>query len=152
MHISSHFPVINRPGFNDAAYNWETFESNTFFSSFTTNLEDSRYGFDIRLTCQKPISLKAWFIFIRNTEQICCKIFLINQLKNVTISGDECMMWSDIFEEWPKAEIDDYGNRIFEFLPSIVNMNSTNYPLFLDFGSLADITYITWEDNRFRDN
>ena len=76
----------------------------------------------------------------------------MDQLKNVTISGDECLMWSDIFEEWPKAEKDEYGNRTFEFLPSFVNVNNITHPIFADFGSLADITYITWEDNRFRDN
>ena len=55
------FEVINRPGFNDAMYNWETFESNTFFSLFTTNSEETKYGFDIRLTCQKPLVKKEMF-------------------------------------------------------------------------------------------
>ena len=119
--ILSIFPVIDHPGFNDAAYNWETFESNTFFSLFTTNSEETKYGFDIRLTCQKPIPKK-----------------------DTTFSGEKCLKWSDIFEEWPKAEIDDFGNRTFEFLPS-----------FSDYGmpmSLYNKTYITWEDNRSCDN
>ena len=53
------------------------------------------------------------------------------------------MIWSEIFEEWPKAEINDLGHRTFEFLP---NRNSTGYP-----GSLYNITYIRWEDNRSSD-
>ena len=57
--------MIDRPGFNDASYNWETFESNTFFSLFTTNLEETKYGFDIRLTCQKRIIKKEMFYFRR---------------------------------------------------------------------------------------
>ena len=57
------FPVINRPGFNDAKYNWETFESNTFFSLFTTNEADTKYGFDLQLTCQKPIAKQEMYIF-----------------------------------------------------------------------------------------
>ena len=57
--LFSVFPwVIELPGFNDAVYNWETFESNTFFSLFTTDSSETKYGFDLRLTCQKPISLK----------------------------------------------------------------------------------------------
>ena len=62
--------------------------------------------------------------------------------QNRTISDEECMMWSDIFEEWPKAEKVN-GNRTFEFLPSEENNGTMTYP-----GSLYNITYITWEDNR----
>ena len=50
--------IIELPGFNDAIYNWETFESNTFFSLFTTDSTETKYGFDLRLTCQKPIAVK----------------------------------------------------------------------------------------------
>ena len=52
---------IELPGFNDAVYNWETFESNTFFLLFTTDSSDTKYGFDLRLTCQKPITVKGMF-------------------------------------------------------------------------------------------
>ena len=55
------FDVVNLPGFNDAGYNWETFESNTFFSLFTTDLLETKYGFDLRLTCQKPLPRKEMF-------------------------------------------------------------------------------------------
>ena len=66
--------------------------------------------------------------------------------QNRTISDEECMIWSDIFEEWPKAEIVN-GSRTFEFLPSQENNGTMTYP-----GSLYNITYITWEDNRSCDN
>ena len=49
------------------------------------------------------------------------------------------MYWNEIFEDWPKAEINEWGVRTFEFLP---NFNQ----------SLHNITYITWEDNSYCDN
>ena len=66
--------------------------------------------------------------------------------KNITIFGDECMMWSDIFEDWPKAELNN-GTRTYEFLPSFETFkNATNqYQIPV---SLYNVTYITWEDNR----
>ena len=154
MKIFSLFEVINRPGFNDAMYNWETFESNTFFSLFTTNSEETRYGFDIRLTCQKPLIKKEMFCNHRKKKpsnkkaqkcHFCDTAYEKHHPKNVTISGDECMIWSDIFEEWPKAEINDFGNRTFEFLPNWEIIGNMTLP-----GSLYNITYIRWEDNRCR--
>ena len=65
--------------------------------------------------------------------------------KDKTISGDECMIWSEIFEEWPKAEIDN-GSRTFEFLPNWETIGNMTFP-----GSLSNITYIRWEDNRSSD-
>ena len=61
LYLFSLFDVIDLPGFNDAAYNWETFESNTFFSLFTADSMETKYGFDLRLTCQKPLSRKELF-------------------------------------------------------------------------------------------
>ena len=58
------FDVVNLPGFNDAAYNWETFESNTFFSLFTADSLETKYGFDLRLTCQKPLTKKELFCLL----------------------------------------------------------------------------------------
>ena len=119
--------MVDLPGFNDAAYNWETFESNTFFSLFTTDSLETKYGFDLRLTCQKPLPKK-----------------------NKTISGEECMMWSDIFEDWPKAEINN-GTRTYEFLPSFETFENATHQYEIPV-SLYNITYITWEDNRSCDN
>ena len=53
------------------------------------------------------------------------------------------MYWNEIFEDWPKAEINEWGNRTFEFLPSF----EEGVPV-----SLYNITYITWEDNSYCDN
>ena len=122
-----HFDVVDLPGFNDAAYNWETFGSNTFFSLFTTDSLETKYGFDLRLTCQKPLPKK-----------------------NMTISGEECMMWSDIFEDWPKAEINN-GTRTYEFLPSFETFENATHQYEIPV-SLYNITYVTWEDNRSCDN
>ena len=53
------------------------------------------------------------------------------------------MNWNEIFEDWPKAEINERGNRTFEFLPNF----EEGVPV-----SLYNITHITWEDNSCCDN
>ena len=47
-----------------------------------------------------------------------------HRLKNTTISGNECLPWNQIFEEWPKAEINEWGNRTYEFLPNFEELDS----------------------------
>ena len=110
MNDGSNYTIIELPGFNDAVYNWETFNSNEFFMLFQSDAFANKYGFDIELTCQKPI-----------------------EIQNTTISGEECLYWSDIFEDWPKVESVN-GNRTYEFLPG--------------HETLRNVTYITWNDNR----
>jgi len=60
------------------------------------------------------------------------------------------MMWSDIFEDWPKAEINN-GTRTYEFLPSFETFENATHQYEIPV-SLYNITYITWEDNRSCDN
>ena len=60
------------------------------------------------------------------------------------------MMWSDIFEDWPKAEINN-GTRIYEFLPSFETFDNGTHQYQIPV-SLYNVTYITWEDNRSCDN
>ena len=60
------------------------------------------------------------------------------------------MMWSDIFEDWPKAEINN-GTRTYEFLPSFETFENATHQYQVPV-SLYNITYITWEDNRSCDN
>ena len=193
--------MIDLPGFNDAAHNWETFESNTFFSLFTTDAEITKYGFHLQLTCQKPIltkemfNFKCWAIqkhllsfakrksFWRTSfhmMEICLNhslwqsnfvnmtmtFFFTFRLwldkhwyKTTTVSGDECLFWNDIFEEWPKAEINEFGVRTMEFLPNFQPFNETSkvdndwFSGYLGFPgipfSIQNLTYITWQDNRF---
>ena len=163
--------VIDLPGFNDAVYNWETFQSNTFFSLFTTDFLETKYGFNLRLTCQKPIPTKVKYILfthimwpiwygahdmlhLKYIYDICIWYVTYDLYKhfsqNITISGDKCMMWSDIFEDWPKAEIVN-GTRTFEFLPSYETFVNTTHRYQVPV-SLYNVTYITWEDNRPCDN
>ena len=56
------------------------------------------------------------------------------------------MMWSDIFEDWPKAEINN-GTRTYEFLPSFETFDNGTHHYQIPI-SLYNVTYITWEDNR----
>ena len=96
-----------------------------------------------------PISYEFYHIgYVKGYNHRSCIFVQIDKHRsqNRTISDEECMMWSDIFEEWPKAEIVN-GSRTFEFLPSEENNGTMTYP-----GSLYNITYITWEDNRSCDN
>ena len=79
--------------------------------------------------------------------------------KTTTVSGDECLFWNDIFEEWPKAEINEFGVRTMEFLPNFQPFNETSkvdndwFSGYLGFPgipfSIQNLTYITWQDNRF---
>ena len=39
-------------------YNWEPFNSNEFFMLFQSDGFDDKFGFDIELTCQKPIQIQ----------------------------------------------------------------------------------------------
>ena len=61
------------------------------------------------------------------------------------------MPWNKIFEEWPRAEINEQGDRTYEFLPNFEEsfgnwtFNQT-VPI-----SLYNITYITWKDNSYCD-
>ena len=199
--------MINLPGFNDAAHNWETFESNTFFSLFTTNAQNTKYGFHLQLTCQKPILAKEMFYFewgwVAFWKHLQTKLrfqkwyshvsegdlfaswsfagmslFEITPLrswllhfysfpmwldkhwnKTTTVSADECLFWNDIFEEWPKAEINEFGIRTMEFLPNFKPFNESSqiemewFSGHLGFPgvpySIQNLTYITWQDNRF---
>ena len=60
------------------------------------------------------------------------------------------MMWSDIFEDWPKAESNN-GTRTYEFLPSFETFKNATHQYQIPV-SLDNVTYITWEDNRSCDN
>ena len=60
------------------------------------------------------------------------------------------MMWSDIFEDWPKAESNN-GTRTYEFLPSFETFENATHQYQIPV-SLDNVTYITWEDNRSCDN
>ena len=55
-------------------------------------------------------------------------------------------MWSDIFEDWPKAESNN-GTRTYEFLPSFQTFQNATHQYQIPL-SLDNVTYITWEDNR----
>ena len=103
--INGKFPVIELPGFNDAVYNWETFNSNEFFVLFQSDAFDNKYGFDLELTCQKPI-----------------------QLRNTTIADEKCMLWSDVFEGWPIAlSVIEENTRTYEFLPGHQTLKNVTY-------------------------
>ena len=79
--------------------------------------------------------------------------------KTTTVSADECLFWNDIFEEWPKAEINEFGIRTMEFLPNFKPFNESSqiemewFSGLLGFPgvpySIQNLTYITWQDNRF---
>ena len=62
------------------------------------------------------------------------------------------MQWNEIFEDWPKAEINERGDRTYEFLPNLQESSGNwtfnqTVPV-----SLYNITYITWKDNSYCDN
>ena len=115
---------------------------------------ETKYGFDLRLTCQKPLPRKELFCLLYQKVIALDSNDLYNFhkhfTKNITISGEECMMWSDIFEDWPKAEINN-GTRTYEFLPSFETFENATHQYEVPV-SLYNITYITWEDNRSCDN
>ena len=61
-------------------------------------------------------------------------------IKNITKSGEQCIMWTDIFEKWPTTGKNEFGDWSDEFLPILKEADFTN---------LRNLTYIRWHDNRF---
>ena len=87
--------------------------------------------------------------------------FVKRRYKTTTVSADECLFWNEMFEEWPKAEINEFGIRTMEFLPNFKSFNESTQEEKDWFSghlglpgvpfSIQNLTYITWQDNRFVD-